>query len=37
MNEITLSTVYNTTIDVAVEVFNFLYAYCEFCVDNHMV
>jgi len=22
---------------VIVEIFNFLYAYCEYCVDHHMI
>lgn len=37
LNEKPLNTIYNTTITVVIEVFLFLYTYCEFCVENHMV
>ena len=32
-----ITPVYDIVIDAIVEAYNFLYAYCEFCVDHNMV
>ena len=34
---ITLNTICHTILDIVYDTFGFLYAYSEFCVDNHMV
>ena len=31
-----VANIYEGTVYVLVEMFNFIYAYCEYCVDNHM-
>ncbi len=36
-SSLSLTTVYDTAINIIVETYNFLYAYCEYRVEHNMV
>lgn len=36
-SSLSFTIVYNTAINIIVESYNFLYAYCEYCVEHNMV